>query len=103
MSNKIEQIKNCNTCKNIQPGKIAKKEEKSKVIKACFNCSIPLTNENQVKGRNQYKNCRSKQYSVFDGTKTCSNCEKVLTLENCTKNRPNKIDNVELPSHYMKV
>lgn len=129
MSNKIEQIKKCNTCevvltddnkvkgknickkchlikcreyyeKNIQPGKIAKKEEKSKVIKTCFNCSIQLTDENQVKGRNQCKECRSKQYesyvkeklskqyNTFDGTKKCSSCDKVLNLENCTKNRP---------------
>jgi len=129
MSNKNEQLKKCNTCtivltddnkvksknickechrkkcrehyeKNIQPSILVKIEEKSKVIKKCNNCSIPLTDENQVKGRNQCKECRSKQYesyvkeklskqyNTFDGTKKCSNCQKVLTLENCTKNRP---------------
>ncbi len=85
MSNKNEQLKKCNTCtivltddnkvksknickechrkkcrehyeKNIQPSILVKIEEKSKVIKKCNNCSIPLTDENQVKGRNQCKN-----------------------------------------------
>ena len=69
-------------------------------VKTCNNCSCILTNENQVKGRNQCKECRSanykeysktklqSKYSTFDGTKSCSSCSIILSLENCTKNRP---------------
>ena len=84
----------------IQPGKLDHREAKAIAIKKCNDCSCVLTIENQVKDRNQCKECRStkykeyskikltEHYSTFDGDKTCSSCEKVLTLENCTKNRP---------------
>lgn len=86
----------------IQPGKLEKQQAKAiaNAIKKCNDCSCVLTEENQVKGRNQCKECRStkykeysktkltEHYSTFDGDKTCSSCDKVLTLENCTKNRP---------------
>jgi len=84
----------------LQPGKIAKQEAKANQVKKCNDCSCVLTDENQVKGRNQCRDCRSAKYkeysqtklsdkySTFDGTKKCSACDKVLTLDNCVKNRP---------------
>jgi len=84
----------------LQPIAIAKQEAKANQVKKCNDCSCVLTDENQVKGRNQCRDCRSakykeysqtklsEQYSTFDGTKKCSACDKVLTLDNCVKNRP---------------
>lgn len=88
--------------KNIQPSIISKIEENAKIqkVKTCYDCSCILTDENQVKGRNQCNECRNTKYkeysktklqtkySTFDGAKSCSACDTILTLENCTKNRP---------------
>jgi hypothetical protein len=84
----------------LQPIAIAKQEAKVNQVKKCYDCLCVLTDENQVKGRNQCRDCRSAKYkeysqtklsdkySIFDGTKKCSACDKVLNLDNCVKNRP---------------
>ena len=111
-NNKVTGKKICKTChakksreyyeKNIQPKILAKQETKIEKDKTCNDCACVLTEENQVKGRNQCKKCRSEsykvysqtklseKYSTFDGTKICSSpsCGKILTVDNCVKNRP---------------
>lgn len=110
LDNKVKDRNSCKECQRkkhrdylktyTKPSPFANVENISNVINTCNKCSVSLTDEDKIKGRNICKECRaikrkeyvenklSNKYSTFDGTLKCSSCSKVLTLENCTRNRP---------------
>lgn len=116
--NKIKNKNRCKLCqrkknsehyeKKIKPVIAAnseiKKQEKEIIIKKCTQCSITLTDDNKIKGRNSCKSCYSKKNKEYYekniqpdiiiknenkmvDIKKCNECSVILTPENKVKDR----------------